>query len=366
MRLQAATVGDDDPVDPPVDPVDPPDGEELELRALRDRAEFAPYLSAALEHRGLTEGAEAELNAALDVPADRFPLELLAPPEERAAVDGDAAATQSTWIDRLFADTAAMQLGVTMPSVAPGVASFPVLGSTANPAQRGRAEDAATAVISANVTEIKPTRNAVHAVYSIEDDARLPGLADAIRRDLAAAMTEKIDRTIFRGDSTAGENVADIVGLQTAGIDESTLTQANKVKADEVLELLSALVDGQYAASMADLNIVASVGTNSLWVSTMPVTNHPDTIALILRSNGVTWTTRGQIEANTANNDFGAYIGLARGIENAAVAPVWNSAQMIVDPYSGAKSGEVELTLSYLWGFKIPRTNSFKRIKYVA
>ena len=37
----------------------------MELRALRDRAEFAPYLGAALEHRGVTDGAEYELNQAI-------------------------------------------------------------------------------------------------------------------------------------------------------------------------------------------------------------------------------------------------------------------------------------------------------------
>ena len=65
------------------------------------------------------------------------------------------------------------------------------------------------------------------------------------------------------------------------------------------------------------------------------------------------------------NNAFGAFAGLPRGIEGAGVAPVWMSAQLTTDPYSNAAKGNVALTLSYLWNFALPRTDNFKRLKYV-
>ena len=369
-RSQAAMIAEDAPAPPRPDPDSGDEtAAERELRALRGRVEFTPYLAAALERRGVNEGAELEYNQAMGLRGDYFPLEILAPeaPEQRAAIDGDAGVVQSSWIERLFADTAAMQLGITMPGVAPGIASYPVLGSDADPKQRGRAEAASPATITTTITEIKPTRNSVHAIYSVEDDARLPGLADAIRGDLSRAMTEKIDRTIFLGDSAANENSADIVGLETAGIAEITLSQANKLKGDKILALLAALIDGKYAASMSDINVVASVGSNTLWLSTIQnAAAENSTVAQFLRSNGVSWTTRGELEVATTAGKFGGYLSLNRGIANAAVAPVWNGAQLIVDPYSGAKSGEVQLTLSYLWGFAIPRVSNFRRLKYVA
>ena len=91
-----------------------------------------------------------------------------------------------------------------------------------------------------------------------------------------------------------------------------------------------------------------------------------ETLAEFLRRNGVTWTVRGDIETNTAADDFGAFIGLSRGIDGAARAPVWMGANLITDPYSGADKGEVQLTLSYLWNFIIPRTDNFRRLKFVA
>ena len=45
-------------------------------------------------------------------------------------------------------------------------------------------------------------------------------------------------------------------------------------------------------------------------------------------ASGVSWTARGGIDANTANGDFGAYIGLSRGIEGAGIAAVWEQGQL--------------------------------------
>ena len=344
--------------------------EDRQLVELRSRVEFGDYITAALAGHGVLGGAALEFNQAMKVPADRFPLELLAPDavETRAKVDGDAAATQSTWLDRLFADTAAAQLGIAMPSVPAGTRAYPVLGSTAAPAQRGRTEAASDATITATVTEIKPTRNSVRAVYSVEDDARLPGLADAIMRDLRAALVEKIDRTVFLGDSGANENSADIAGLTTAAnVTETTLTQAQKVAPADVLGVLAAFIDGKHAGSMADVRLVATVGANTLWLSTIAaVGTSLQTLAAFLSENGVNWTTRGEIETATTADTFAAFVGLGRGIEGAGVAPVWNSGQLIRDPYTGAAKGETALTLQFLWNFALPRPANFKRIKYVA
>ena len=366
VELRAAITVEPDPTTTKPDETD----EDRQLVELRSRVEFGDYIAAALAGHGVLGGAALEYNQAREVPADRFPLDLLAPAavETRAAVDGDAGATQAPWIERLFADTAAAQLGITMPSVAAGVRAYPVLGSTAAPAQRGRTEAAVDATITATVTEIKPTRNSVRAVYSVEDDARLPGLAGAIMRDLRAAMVEKIDRVIFNGDDGANEQTADIAGLTTAAnVAETTLTQTKKVAPADVLGALAAFIDGRHAGSMADVRLVATVGSNTLWLSTIaaPGTSN-QTLAAFLRENGVDWITRGEIETATTAGKFAAFVGLGRGIEGAGVAPVWNSGQLIRDPYTGSAKGETALTLQYLWNFALPRPANFKRIKYVA
>ena len=116
----------------------------------------------------------------------------------------------------------------------------------------------------------------------------------------------------------------------------------------------------------ADLRIVATVGAYRLWESTIDSAADMVTIAAFMRAAGLSWTVRGSIENNTANNDYGAFVGLGRGIENAAVAAIWEDAELVRDPYSDAASSTVALTLHTSWGFKIPRTANYKRLKFVS
>ena len=227
------------------------------LKELRSNVDFGRYVGAALTGHAIANGPELEFNKELGIVDGFFPLELLGGPlEQRAARDGDASTAQMTWLDRVFQGTAAERVGISFRPVSPGVAAYPVTTAGGTPAQRGRTEAAAESTYTVNVTEIKPARRAVHGIYSIEDDMRLPGLSDAIERDMRMAMVESVDITVFKGDSGANENIADITGLQGAGITEATLSQTNKVKGDELVKFFLAYVDGQYAASLGDVRIV--------------------------------------------------------------------------------------------------------------
>ena len=360
----AAIAAGDDKVEE-VATKDTPEGKEY--RELRSSVDFGRYVSAAMGGHGVTNGPELELNQHLKIQDGYFPMELLAGKlETRALRDGDAQASQGTWLDRVFRGTAAESLGISFRPVSPGVAAFPVTTAGGNPQQRGRTQAAAERTYSVNVVEIKPARRAVHGIYSIEDDARLPGLSAAIERDMRMAMVESVDLAVFNGDNGANENTADVVGLETAAITEATLTQNRKIKADETLKFFLAYVDGQYAASLGDVRIVTSVGTNVLWYGTIQAaTVDTQSLAQFLMASGLTWTARGGIDTNTINGDFGAYIGLQRGIEGAGIVAVWEQGQLVRDIYSGATSGEVQLTLNYLFQLAFPRTDNFKRLKFV-
>ena len=150
-----------------------------ELMELRAKTDFGRYVAGALSGGGVRNGPELDYNQALGIPEDRFSLDLLTrdmpePMENRAAIVGDAQASQASWVDRLFAETAAMRLGITFPSVAPGVATFPVMTAGSTPSQRAIDEAASATAYAMTVTELKPTRNAIHGTYQIEDSARCP------------------------------------------------------------------------------------------------------------------------------------------------------------------------------------------------
>ena len=350
------------------------DAETRERTELRNKVKFSSYVAAAIEQRS-ADGAEAEFNAALGIAGNRFPLELLAPPEQRAArvetratTNVDTMTTPRRWLDRLFAGTAAMRLGITMESVPVGSASYPVTTAGASAAQRARSTDAATdAAWTIGVTEMKPKRNAVRLLFSIEDAARIPGLESALTRDLAAALTEGIDRAIFLGDATAGGTDADIAGLSTAAITEVSVTQANKILGPGTLGAFTGLVDGVHANMLSDLNVVAAVGAWRLWEDTIiNATADNMTLGAFLRNAGLSWTARGEIEASTDDGDIAAFVGRSMGIDGAGVAAVWEAGELIRDPYSGAAKGEVALTLCYLWDFALPRASNFARIAFDA
>ena len=347
------------------------DGETRERRELRGRVKISGHVAAAMEERML-DGPELEYNQSLGLKrAGAFPLELLAAEvEERATTNVDGQATQRPWLDRLFSETAAARIGVTFESVSPGVASFPVVTAGAVGSQRGRGEAAADAAWVVGISDLKPTRNAVRCVFSEEDTLRIPGLEESLRRDLAMALTEAVDRVVFVGDAGANEDPGDIKGLTTAAnVVEKTLKQADKIKGPETLEVFASLVNGKHSNALADLRIVAAVGANTLWLSTnvSPSEARIVTLSEFLKAQGISWTVRGDLEDTTAATKFGAFLGRGRGLAGAGVAAVWNAGLLIRDPYGvSAAKGEVSLTLSYFWNFGLPRPSNFARIKFVA
>ncbi|MCY4360812.1 MAG: hypothetical protein OXE42_01305 [Gammaproteobacteria bacterium] len=350
------------------------DGEAAEIRQIKGRALVQNYAIASMERRAI-KGAEAELNAALKIDRpDRVPLILLAgaEPETRSTTDvSTSTSPRRRWLDRLFAGTAAAHLGITMDSVGTGVASYPVVQAGGSGARRGREEAAEVAAWQVGTTELKPGRSSIHLEFSKEDDLRIAGLNETLIRDMRSALTESIDRAIFLGDDGANENQADIIGLNTAaGITETTLTQANKINAAETLRSFNGLIDGIHAGDLADLKTVASEGAYQLW--TGQVLNVPGetasvfkTMAQFLNDSRVMWKVR-QLEPATTENTFGAFISRSMGLPGAGIAPTWDSAELVIDKYSKAKSGMCLLTLTTFWNFALPRPSNFARLKFVA
>ena len=178
---------------------------------------------------------------------------------------------------------------------------------------------------------------------------------------------ESVDKTVFTGDTGASGTDADITGLTTyAGLLEKEITQANKVKPAETLQAFTELIDGIHAESLADLMVVSTVGSTRLWLQTIAnAAAENQTIAQFLMASGLAWGCRGNIEEATTNDKFGAFVGRSRGLPGAGVLAMWDSGQMLRDPYTKAKSGEVLLSLNYLFDFDLPRSSNFARVKFV-
>ena len=155
------------------------DSETRSVDRLRKRVSLAKYFNAAVSKSSL-DGAEAEFNEVCEVrsggPVDVFapgdgimiPMRLFAPAREvRAETDATTGEQARGWVDRLFAQTAAMHLGIQFASVPAGVAKYPITTGGGTPAQRGREEAATAAAWTIGVTELKPTRMSLHYEYAI-------------------------------------------------------------------------------------------------------------------------------------------------------------------------------------------------------
>ena len=371
VEMRAAIVAEDDAEKRARDQFGD-DPEDREKREIRSRVSLGNYLASAQENRS-ADGAEHEYAQACGCRPGRFPLHLIVPSvERRSTTDVSAQATQQTWIDRLFAESMAMAMGVTFKSVMPGVASVPVTtaGTSGGQIERGEAKPDAPWTVS--VVEMRPKRNTVKANYSMEDDYRIPGLEPSIRRDMQMEISESVDRIVFLGGVSQGSaSTADITGLNSAtGVIEKELTQAEKIQADEVLKIFVELIDGKHATMIDDLSVILTVGANTLWKgSVLEVTSETasvfKTLGMFLKENGLSWRVRGDLETNTANGDWGAFIGRKRNIEGAACVAIWDEAQFVRSEFEGASKGEVNLSLHSFWDFATPRASNFARLKFV-
>ena len=184
-------------------------GENVERRALIERADFGRYLSASLSGQAL-DGAEAELNAAVEATPQAagvpVPWPVLAgrhaPIEKRADAVTSLPATGNETIEqeytaRLFANSAMEFLltrNVTLPA---GSVSIPVIsaGATAEYFAGSAVADADAATVEFKNAD--PTRLQAAVVLRAADIVRSPGLVAAIQSDLAMATSEAVDAKII-------------------------------------------------------------------------------------------------------------------------------------------------------------------------
>ncbi len=348
------------------------DGEQAELRRLDEQTTLTDYSVAALEHRAAS-GAALELNQALGIESTHFPLRKLFPSQEehRTTTDTDTTKMVKPWADQLFSLTKASALGVMPESISSGQASYPITKTgPVTGTQRGREEQAAISAWTVETVEKDPSRNTVSIELNTEDQLRNPQLRPALERHIRNSIAQGIDRAIFTGSSDANEDSADIVGLSTAtGVTQKSISQNNKAKPDKNLEIFYSLLDSVHAENMSDLGVVLSVPANTLWYSTILSVDSESasifkTLRMFMAEQGLSWQTRADLADATTNNKWLGFISRKIGLMDACACPTWDNGQLIVDPYSGARSAKLALTLHYFWHFAIIRPSNFVRAKY--
>ena len=318
-----------------------------ELAGLLKRSSIEDYLADSLFDERL-DGASLELRQALELPPNQVPLDLFLETRADVATNVDAAdapqENQQSIAARVFAATAGAYMGIERPTVPVGTTSYVTLasGTTADVRSDGAAKDAEAATFTTK--SVDPVRVTARYLFGVESAARLRGMEEALRADLAALMGDKLDRLALRGQAAAGNTSPAVEGLlsqlaqPTDPLSESSWT-------DYAYSYVNR-VDGKYSQD----------GTNVRMLVAPDAFKHAHRLEVALSSsNSLSDPLPGARFRASANMPNAASL-IAKGVTYAAgsrrgfVQPVWRGVSIIRDPYTKAETGQIALTVIMLGG----------------
>ena len=326
-----------------------PDAETRERLQLVSRASLGAIFARAVEHRA-TEGAESELQAALDLAPNQVPIDLLrAPVEERAITPAPThvGASEQPILMPVFADGDAAFLSVDQVTVPNGDAVFPVL--TNRPTVGGPHSDSTevaetTGAFSAEL--VKPERLQAAFTYRRVDVARFPVMGEALRQALNESLGESLDVQIVSGDN----------GL-LGGTNLSAHAQAAvDTYATYVSKFGFARVDGRYASSAKAVKVLMGSASyahaGSVYRGDQSQESAIDRLMTI--GGGIKVSPHVPALASTKQQTI-----VRLGARRDAVAGLWQGVTIIPDEVTRAKQGEIVITAVMLAAVKILRADGF-------
>lgn len=368
-KLRAALVGEDQP--PAEHRDDTMDAETRAFVQLRNRTRLGRWFQSFVDQTPLT-GAEAELNEhrGLSDAGHVLPWDALLPSgaggvEVRADVVSPAPSSgnpvsQQQIIQRVFARAGVRRLGVMMPAVPVGTASYPVIGTGQDAAfvAKDGAKEAAAGSITPNL--LAPVRLQARVQLRIEDLMTTLGLEDAWREDLTLSLMDKLD--------------AQVLGAGNARVRGFLATAANGGLADyadpgAVVTFATPAaqaargVDGKFSGGEDECAWVIGTDTYEKLASLIQAndsTSATERLRRILRD----FMASANIPDPASDIQQGilAKLGAMDGFYN-AVCPVWEGLRLIRDEVTQAASGLVQVTAVGLHNFRVVRPDGFVRTK---
>ena len=365
------------------------DGEPAEVRALLDRVTIGDYLAPAAAGVGLA-GAALELGAALKVePSPGYSGGVLVPwaalgrglGEQRAAPERRAFTTtgenagpemQRPILQRLFGPGIMDALGVRMDTVPAGRSEWPLVASGVDPGQviEGTAAGAAAAM-TFSYANLRPKKLTGRYEFTHEAAATVADLEQAIRRDLADAISSAMSNAIINGaavDATNAATAANVEGFLSK-LTAPTAPAAEATFADYAGSH-AALTDGLHASSEREVSSAIGVSSYQHAASVYQAgSGESGSEALMRRSlscmassyipaaTGTPLVQNGNIYHAMGPNGGGVMRG-------DSVAAMWPTLEVIRDIYSQASQG-VTLTWVTLWDAAVAfRASAYARVAF--
>ena len=348
---------------------DDADAETRALRDLQSRVSFGAFLRAFADGAQVG-GAEKELAEHRGLVGNAVPWDCLLPPagagrvELRADVVTPAPASGNPTspaqiVQRVFARSATARLGVFMPSVAVGEASYPVITTGAAAAFRAAdgVTDSTAGVIGPNV--LLPKRLSARVQFRAEDELTTVGLDAALVEDLRLTIMDQLDAQLLgAGDARVrGFLATEANGGLVAYSDPSAV-----VTFAAAAEQAARGVDGTFAGSEAECSWI--IGTDS-YAKLAGLIQANDSTSATERLRRILRDFMASANVPDASSDVQQGILAKMGAESAmsAVCPVWEGLRLIEDRVTNSDKGQVQVTANAFHNFKVLRPSAFVRTK---
>ena len=309
------------------------------------RFDLGEMFEGVMEHRA-SSGAIAEVQKERGLASNALPTEMLMEKRAVTPAPGDVGQSQNQIEGYVFPNSVAAFLGIPSPVVPVGDSTFPVL--TSDPAAgvpaEGDPQTETTGAFSADV--LTPARIQASFFWSREDASRMAGMGDALRDALQGGIADKLDSEIMQGTN----------GLLTGTILPNHNVSSVTGFSDYISDFGYSRVDGQYAASGADVRLVMGSATYAHAGSQYRHANADD-VALD-RLTEITGGVRVSAHVpDVSGNKQNVLIRL--GMRQDYVAPVWGSVTLIPDEITKAANGQIVLTAVLLHAVKVLRKGGF-------
>jgi HK97 family phage major capsid protein len=251
-------------------------------------------------------------------------------------------------IDRLFPDSVAARMGAQMISIDSGLVEYPVTTSSVSAGWAATEAGSVAGPTAYAVTDRAMTPNSTLGVrMAVSRRALLqsgPALEDAIRRDMAGAMQQALDRAIFLGSGGAsGEPLGVMTTPATYGITATAVGAGATWAAFRAAVVRFMIANAAGAPGAVRLLIRPEVYgriDNALITST--AVSEWDRMTANIPVENIAMSANA-LAAPVANNTSALLTTSAGGVSPIFVG-TWGAVDMIRDPYADAASGGLRLT----------------------
>lgn len=252
-------------------------------------------------------------------------------------------------IDRLFPDSVAARMGAQMISIDSGAAEWPVTTSNVTAgwaATEGGNVAGPTAYTTAD-RAMSPDHNLGIQMRITRKTLKQSGAAleQAIRRDMAGAMGQAMDRAVFLGTGADGQPLGIITGAATYGITATAINAAASWSAFRaaVVRFMTGNAAGSPAAVRALIRPELWAFLDDILITSTAVSEW-DRLTQNIPAGNIGMTS------NALAAPAGDPLAVTSLLTTAAggVAPIfvgaWGAVDVIRDPFSDAQSGGLRIT----------------------